>query len=354
MAAMPPNWAKYTTEDGKDYFHNAVTNVTQWEMPVGNAPESLSFHSGTSEVYQYRPTVSDLELHSRVSTAEGAASGAASGSMGTGGMAPPRDLEAPGGKDVSLQQAPAGQLSTGAAVGGGYTGFGNGIVGSMLNAATSEEGDGGAGLFGSALTYTQQFFDVSSDDVIKRLRLSVAPFPSRPTGSINEFRARPDFWGPFWIATTGVLFFAATGNFARLMQTDEKEPFKADYGLISVAAMMLYGCLVGVPVLAYALVYFLGQGVNTVDFRQLICVYGYSFTPIIPVCIVCLIPWEWLRWLAVLGGLAASLAFMQGNLLADLAIEAPSLKWKMAVLVGAAQISIFLVFRVHFFSAAEA
>jgi len=351
--ALPPNWAKYTTEDGKEYYHNAVTNVTQWDMPTGDAPNSLSFHSGSSEVYQYRPTVSDLELHARPSAPEGGAAA----ELSAGALARPGDVEAGGGKlppldeHVSLRQAPTGQIGSGAAAGSAYTGFGNGFVGRMLTEATSEDADsaGVSGLLGSALSYTQQFFDVSSDDVIKRLRLSVAPLPGRANGNLNEFRARPDFWGPFWIATTGVLAFAASGNFARLLQTADDEPFKADYGLISVAATMLYGCLVAVPVITRALIYFTGQDANTINFRQMICVYGYSLTPIIPVSIVCLIPWEFLRWLACLGGLAASLAFMQGHLLADLSIEAPPLKSKVAAIVGVAQATIFLVYRLHFF-----
>jgi WW domain len=31
---LPPNWTKYTTEDGKDYYHNHVTNQTQWDFPM--------------------------------------------------------------------------------------------------------------------------------------------------------------------------------------------------------------------------------------------------------------------------------------------------------------------------------
>merc|ERR1719277_1937924 len=209
------------------------------------------------------------------------------------------------------------------------------------------------GMAGSALSYAQEFFDVSSDEVIKRLQLSVAPFGTKPSGGgINEFRARPDFYGPFWIATTGVLFFAATGNFARWMSTDEEtEVFKPDFGLVSFGAMLLYGCLLAVPMVTRAAIYLTGSDSSTVNFRQMICVYGYSLAPILPVSVVCLVPWEWLRWLAVIGGFAASVAFMQSNLLADLAVEAPSLKCKVAALIGAAQASIFLTYRLHFFSA---
>jgi len=31
---LPSNWTKYTTEDGKDYYHNHVSNQTQWDFPL--------------------------------------------------------------------------------------------------------------------------------------------------------------------------------------------------------------------------------------------------------------------------------------------------------------------------------
>merc|ERR1719343_628348 len=108
---------------------------------------------------------------------------------------------------------------------------------------------------------------------------------------------------------------------------------------------MIYGCLVAVPVLARCVLYVTGSDATTINFRQMICVYGYSLTPIIPVSLLCLIPWAFFRWLAILAGLVASLVFMQTHLLSDLSIEAPSLKWKVGGLMAAAQATIFIVYR---------
>merc|ERR1719158_922698 len=114
------------------------------------------------------------------------------------------------------------------------TGF-SGSVGSVISAATADDGGAAAsGMLGSALNYAQQLFDVSTDDVVKRLRLALVPYPL-PDGQNNEFRTRPDFWGPFWVATTAVFFLAATGNFARLVEQGDSKKFKADYGLVSLA-----------------------------------------------------------------------------------------------------------------------
>merc|ERR1712039_842438 len=113
------------------------------------------------------------------------------------------------------------------------------------------------------LTYMQRLFDVSTDDVVQRLRLVLLPYPPPPGGGATEdFKIRPDFYGPFWIATTAVLFLAATGNFARLVEIGDHANFKADYGLISLAAMMIYGCLLIVPLVARVSLFVSGEEAN--------------------------------------------------------------------------------------------
>mmetsp|Transcript_23898 Transcript_23898/g.53800 ORF Transcript_23898/g.53800 Transcript_23898/m.53800 type:complete len:353 (+) Transcript_23898:58-1116(+) len=348
--SLPPNWSKYTTDEGKEYYHNSATNQTQWEKPEwsAGAPDSLSFHSQSSEVY--RPTVSDLDLQDRQTRA--------------GNMVPLGGHEAPGGKlatteadTVSLRQAPGGVLdSAGPAAGGptvgGATSSGFGGFGSMLAsaAAGSEEGAAGVtGWAGSTLSYAQQMFDVSSEDVIKRLKLALAPFQGLEAAA-TDFRTRPDFYGPFWVATTSVLFLAATGNFARLLETEDESAFKSDYSLVSVAASMIYGLLVGVPLITRLGLYCSGQSVDSINFKQVICVYGYSLAPMIPMSVICLVPLSIFRWIAVLIGLGISLAFLWGSLSTDLAVEAPSLKWKVIGLFAAAQATIFLVYRIYFFN----
>jgi len=345
MSALPANWTRYTTDDGKEYFHNAVTNVTQWDRPGGGAglPETMSFdESSTSQVY--KPDLGDLhmggssgldshmvEMHSTTEPA---------GKM-SGGAVPSMEADT-----VSLN-APAGTMSS-----AGFGGSFGGTVGGVISAATADDGGAAAsGMMGSMLNYAQSLFDVSTDDVVKRLRLALVPYPL-PDGQQNDFRSRPDFWGPFWVATTAVFFLAATGNFARLVEQSDHKKFKADYGLVSVAAGMIYGALLAVPAVTRASLYFSGQEADSINFKQMICVYGYSLAPAIPVSVLCLLPWGGLRWLLIFAGLALSLVFIRGNLWTDISVEAPSLKWTMIGMVILAQATIFFVYRVHFFAAA--
>lgn len=310
---------------------------------------SMSFdESSTSQVYQYKPSDLDLgttsvtpaldstmvEMLSSTSTVEPA------GKM-TGGALPQMDSET-----VSLN-APGGSVSN-----AGFGGFGG--VGSVMAAATADDGGAAAsGMMGSLLNYAQQLFDVSTDDVTKRLRLALVPYPL-PDGQSNEFRARPDFWGPFWVATTAVFFLAATGNFARLLEQTDSKQFKADYGLVSIAAAMIYGALLAVPAVTRASLYFSGQEADAINFRQMICVYGYSLAPTIPISILCLLPMDGLRWLLIFVGLALSLVFIRGNLWTDISVEAPSLKWTMIGMVILAQATIFFTYRVKFFTGPKA
>ncbi|CAE7210750.1 YIPF1 [Symbiodinium sp. CCMP2456] len=281
------------------------------------APESLSFHSQSSEVY--RPTVSDLDLHDRATAGGGHLVPLGSGHEAIGGKLATTEADT-----VSLRQAPGGVMdSAGPAAGGAPTSNNLRGFGSMLAsaAAGSEEGAAGVqGWAGSMLSYAQQMFDVSSEDVVKRLKLALVPFQGLDAAA-PDFRTRPDFYGPFWVATTAVLFLAATGNFARLLETEDETTFKSDYSLVSVAASMVYGLLVGVPLATRLGLYCSGQSVDSINFKQVICVYGYSLTPMIPMSVICLIPLSIFRWLAVLAGLGISLVFLWGTLSADLAVE---------------------------------
>jgi len=68
--ALPANWVRYTTEDGKEYFHNHATNTTQWDPPTSpqlQAPAGPLAYGELSDVFQYKPTMSELEFHERQS-----------------------------------------------------------------------------------------------------------------------------------------------------------------------------------------------------------------------------------------------------------------------------------------------
>ncbi|CAE8623337.1 unnamed protein product [Polarella glacialis] len=381
MSSLPPNWERYSTDDGKEYFHNTVTNSTQWQAPVfsegplGAADPMAAFSFDTtaaSDVFQYKPSAAELEASSR--------KGPLDIEMRTEDPFSLMDVfSSPAlteGEMVSLKSGPSGMIgkassgsgpSTSASTrnpssastsqGGGFGGFATGFAAGMA-AASAGGASGGAdgeaagpgGLSGWALAQVQNLFDVSTDDVVQRLKLVLMPNPKNPDRTVAEdLRARPDFYGPFWIATTAVLFLAATGNFARLLESEHPSKFKPDYGLVPIAATMVYGGLIAVPLVARASLFFSGEEVDSVDFKKLICICGYALCPAIPASILCIVPLASFRWLFVLIGLMASLFFLHRNLLEDISVKTPWLKYTLLATPVLSQVAVYLTYRVHFF-----
>jgi len=357
MEPLPQNWTRYTTEDGKVYYHNAVTNLTQWDRPAPEAPPVAE------DVFQYTPTAKDLGVSpDPVPTSGDNTTSALADVFGASPL--PVVAGTTESELVNLRSAPSGRLGntewvgTGSGSGSGGVSLGGSMTSSTTSASTSsrqavEEAPGWAGGWSAwLLTSAQRLFDISTDDVVRRLRLVLLPYPPPPPGSPSEdFRQKPDFYGPFWVATTAVLFLAATGNFARVVETADHRHFKADYSLIRLAAMMIYGCLIALPVLARISLFASGEEVSSINFQQLICLCGYALAPTIPVSILCLIPLDAVRWLVVLLGLGLSLFFLRAHLWVDLEdVKAPWLKWGMMIGPCVAQAVIFIVYRTHFFS----
>lgn len=306
---LPPGWTKYTTADGQDYYHNTATDTTTWDRPT-------SIGADSEEVY--KPSSSDLELTERYAPA--------GGPVGTVAMGPTAERA-----NVGLAPAPTG------------------VLGSAGSAGASEDVSSAiGGMPARLLAYAQEFFDVGTADVVKRLRRAVFPYPLREDSASSDFRTKPDFWGPFWISTTAILFLAATGNFAgRIVQGPK---FQANYSLVSYASTIIYGCLVGVPAIIRAALYFSGQDAASINLRQLVCVYGYSLAPAIPASILCIPHLPYVRTLIVLACLGISLTFVWGHLWTDISVEAPSLRWVTIGVVVTAQAVIFVGYRWLFFS----
>ena len=74
------------------------------------------------------------------------------------------------------------------------------------------------------MQFYQQFFDVDTDDVMKRVLWSVLPRPGGSTANFfkSKIRAKPDLYGPFWICVTLIFSMAIAGNIASYLQVNNK------------------------------------------------------------------------------------------------------------------------------------
>jgi len=65
---------------------------------------------------------------------------------------------------------------------------------------------------------------------------------------------------------------------------------------------VLYGSLLLVPALLYLISHGTNLGKINVDYGLVVCVYGYSTVPLIPVSIMCSMPWvAWQNFIILLG-----------------------------------------------------
>ncbi|KAK6034131.1 Yip1 domain protein [Cooperia oncophora] len=69
-----------------------------------------------------------------------------------------------------------------------------------------------------SLEFYQQFFDVETDQVLKRVLHSVVPTTSNFI--LDYVHPMPDLWGPFWISVTLVFSIGVFGNIAQYIQND--------------------------------------------------------------------------------------------------------------------------------------
>jgi len=163
------------------------------------------------------------------------------------------------------------------------------------------------------IAFYRQFFDVDSQDVIKRCLASLIPFKS---DFIKTAKRNPDVWGPFWIATTVIFMMAAGGNFASYIEFDKKNGFdlywQYDFEKVTYGAIAIYAYTIAVPLLMYL-------GLNCwaaleIRFIELLCIYGYSLFIYIPVALLCIIPYNWAQWTIIGLACAVSTGFLVINI----------------------------------------
>jgi hypothetical protein len=125
----------------------------------------------------------------------------------------------------------------------------------------------------------------------------------------------PDLYGPTWITFTLVFCAAVTSNmslylhhsrthrlFAKSM-IDEggvaaEEEWDYDINKLFHAMWILYGYSFGLPTVVYCALGMIGSNnsSNTIRLVELICLYGYSLVPYLPVVWVCIIPINCIQW----------------------------------------------------------
>ncbi|KAF2361723.1 Yip1 domain [Trinorchestia longiramus] len=156
------------------------------------------------------------------------------------------------------------------------------------------------------LEYYQRYFDVDTKQVGDRIMWSMIPKPGVSFLELH-IRPKPDLYGPFWICLTLVFTAAIAGNISNYLQTEGQlsQHWRYDFHKVSLAAGLVfsYGWLV--PLVLYCALRFKTPK-PPLSLLHLICLYGYSLSVLVPICIVWAVPVYWLWWCVGIVGVVLS------------------------------------------------
>jgi len=197
------------------------------------------------------------------------------------------------------------------------------------------------------ISYYKHLFDVDTTQVLQRVGRSMLPFKF----SFIEYASRnPDFYGPFWIATTLIFVMAISGNLAHFFASNgtSKEPY--DFNKIPIGASVIYGYTVLIPLVMWAVFKWM-----KIPFKlmELLCIYGYALFVFIPACVLCIIPQKQLQW--VFTAIAAALSgwFLVTNLIPPLKQQEARVGYITLAVVGVLHLGLALAFKLVFFHTTE-
>jgi hypothetical protein len=223
MASLPPHWTKYTSEDGKDYYHNALMNTTQWEVPT-DSPIQSPLKETTEQVKTINYGSSKSSFASRIPCA--------------------------------------------------FCLPGLGFLTSGFDVDTSD-------------VKSRLLATVALVNVVRPFKSDVEqtlPGSQTPSDIAAVFGSKPDLYGPFWIATTAILTATIAANSSAWLDADKGVIFFADYSLMGKMATFIYSSFALVVGIIWLLSWKIPN--LNVDLALVSCVYGYSMSPLVLVALV--------------------------------------------------------------------
>jgi hypothetical protein len=189
-----------------------------------------------------------------------------------------------------------------------------------------------------------KYFNVEVSDIKQKLKGSLIPFNKSFYESI-EINA--DLYGPFWIFTTIIFLIALIGNFSSYVHAEDKTKFVYDYNHVPHAIFIIYGFGFGAPIVLWIIMKFIFR--IDIDLLTNLCIYGYSYTILIPILLVCIIPFKLVATLALLYFLIHSCTFLFHNMYLVIQQRAQKSKYIVLGLLGGIQLLLFFFLKFYFF-----
>ena len=187
-------------------------------------------------------------------------------------------------------------------------------------------------------------FNVELNDIQLKLKGSLIPLNKSFYQSI-EIKA--DLYGPFWIFTTIIFLISLIGNFSSYIHAEDKEKFIYDYNHVPHAIFIIYGFGFGAPIILWLIMRFIFK--IEIDLVTNMCIYGYSYTILVPILLICIIPFKLIATLALLYFLIHSCTFLFYNMYMVIEQKAPKSKYVVLGLLGGIQLMLFFFLKFYFF-----
>jgi hypothetical protein len=142
------------------------------------------------------------------------------------------------------------------------------------------------------INFYRHWFNVDTSDVACRLKAAVNPMSSE--SFLEMVHARPDFYGPFWVANTLVLLIAFMSNLSSWLSASPESIWAYDFSAVTTAAgsLYIYNLLLAGIIWGWCR----QLEVPDVNFAACVCVVGYTLSVYAPVVLVCALPinaWQW-------------------------------------------------------------
>ncbi|GAW04930.1 Yip1-domain-containing protein [Lentinula edodes] len=134
---------------------------------------------------------------------------------------------------------------------------------------------------------------------------------------------------------------------SRLLYSLSDGEYDYDFGLLSQAVGIVYAYGLGLPVLLWISLRYMGVGEWSVV--DAVAIWGYALFVWIPVSILCVIPVPLLRWVLVFLAFASSGYFLIRNIYPILASAEAKATRLLIIVIGVLHAALALVFKVLFF-----
>ena len=190
------------------------------------------------------------------------------------------------------------------------------------------------------LNYFRQYFRITTKEVEQRIISSFKPYNSK---FYEEASNNPDLYGPFWIYTTLIFVIASGGSLSKYFNGDNSKNYFQSF--VRGAGSLIYIFGFGFPFLIWGYMKFIGE---VISYFYILCIYGYSFSPFIPIIILCSCGINVIQWILLCYSIANSTLFVITNLWKEISKQEQKKKYSLIGIIVALQFILFLILKLYF------